>query len=89
VAIRAEESKPAGLTYDFRKLKSVIQQVIEPLDHSVLNDLPFFRGVNPTAEVIAGWCCEQISSRIEGSGAAVVRVEVWESLHNCAAYVKE
>ena len=89
VAIRAEESKPIGLSYDFRRLRSLIQEVIKPLDHSVLNELPFFRGRNPTAETIAEWCYEEISSRIEDSTASVIRVEVWESLQNCATYVKE
>ena len=88
-AIRTEKSGPTGLTYDFRRLRSLIQQVIRPLDHSVLNDLPFFKGENPTAEVIAKWCYEEISSRIEDSAARVVRVEVWESLQNCATYAKE
>jgi 6-pyruvoyltetrahydropterin/6-carboxytetrahydropterin synthase len=89
VAIRAEESKPIGLTYDFRSLRTLIEQVIEPLDHSVLNDLPFFEGRNPTAETIAEWCYKEISSRIEDPAVGVVRVEVWESLQNCATYVKE
>ena len=89
VSIRAEKGKPAGLTYDFRKLRSVIQEVIKPLDHSVLNDLAFFKGENPTAEAIAEWCYKEIASRIEGDAARVVRVEVWESLQNCATYVKE
>ena len=89
VAIRAEKNEPIGLTYDFRSLKSLIQEVIEVLDHSVLNELPVFKGKNPTAETIAEWCYEEIASRIGDSRASVVRVEVWESLQNCATYVKE
>ena len=89
VAIRVEENKPTGLTYDFRRLKSLIRQVIQPLDHGVLNELPFFEGKNPTAETIAEWCYDEVASRIEDDTARVVRVEVWESLQNCAAYVKE
>jgi 6-pyruvoyltetrahydropterin/6-carboxytetrahydropterin synthase len=89
VAIRAEKNKPIGLTYDFRSLKSLIQEVIKVLDHSVLNELPVFKGMNPTAEAIAKWCYEEIASRIEDNTASVVRVEVWESLQNCATYVKE
>jgi 6-pyruvoyltetrahydropterin/6-carboxytetrahydropterin synthase len=89
VAVRAERSKPTGLTFDFRSLKKLINEVIKPLDHSVLNDLPFFQSGNPTAETIAEWCYGEVSSRIEDSMFRVVRVEVWESPQNCATYVKE
>ncbi len=89
VAVRAEENKPAGLTYDFRHLRSLIEQVIQPLDHSVLNELPFFKAKNPTAETIAEWCYGEMASRLEDDAVEVIRVEVWESLLNCATYVKE
>jgi hypothetical protein len=55
----------------------------------VLNELPFFEGRNPTAETIAEWCYGETASRLEDGAARVVRVEVWESLQNCATYVKE
>jgi 6-pyruvoyltetrahydropterin/6-carboxytetrahydropterin synthase len=87
--LRAEKREPTGLTYDFRRLKALIGQVLQPLDHSVLNELPFFEGRNPTAEVIAEWCYGEISSRIGEGPVGVVRVEVWESPQNCAAYFKE
>jgi 6-pyruvoyltetrahydropterin/6-carboxytetrahydropterin synthase len=89
VAIRAEESKPSGLTYDFRNLKALINEVIKPLDHCVLNDLPFLQGKNPTAETLAEWCFREISSRIKDGAFTVVRIEVWESSQNCATYLKE
>jgi 6-pyruvoyltetrahydropterin/6-carboxytetrahydropterin synthase len=89
VAIRADKSKPIGLTYDFRSLKGLIEEVIKVLDHTVLNELPVFKGKNPTAETIAEWCYGEIASRIEESTVRVIRVEVWESLQNCATYVKE
>jgi 6-pyruvoyltetrahydropterin/6-carboxytetrahydropterin synthase len=89
VTVRAVESKPSGLTYDFRTLKAVIADVIRPLDHCVLNDLSFFEDRNPTAETIAKWCYHEMCSRIEDGTFVVARVEVWESPGNCATYLKE
>ena len=89
VAVRTEKSRPSGLTYDFRALKAVIGDVVRPLDHCVLNDLPFFKDRNPTAETIAEWCYHELCSRIEDGLSVVVRVEVWESPGNCATYLKE
>jgi 6-pyruvoyltetrahydropterin/6-carboxytetrahydropterin synthase len=89
VTVRAEKREPSGLTLDFRRLRDLLRQVIEPIDHRVLNDLPLFQGRNPTAEALAEWCFGEIDRCLDGEAVTVVRVEVWESPQNCAAYLKE
>jgi len=89
VVVRMQDNPPTGLTLDFRQLKSVIRQVIKQLDHRVLNELRPFEGKNPTAETIAQWCYVEMAKIIDNEEAEVVRVEVWESLQNCATYLKE
>ena len=89
VAIRVQDKTPKGFTVDFRHLKRLIEQVIKPLDHSVLNELPPFAGMNPTAETIAEWCYNEMVRVLDNDAAEVVKVEVWESLQNCATYLKE
>jgi 6-pyruvoyltetrahydropterin/6-carboxytetrahydropterin synthase len=79
---------PAGLTYDFRKLKALMEDIIRALDHSVLNELPYFKHKNPTAEAIAEWFYGEMVKRLAGE-AQVGKVEVWESPQNCATYSKE
>jgi 6-pyruvoyltetrahydropterin/6-carboxytetrahydropterin synthase len=81
-------SGPAGLTYDFRKLRALLGDIAALVDHSVLNDLPYFKDRNPTAEAIAEWFYGEIEKRI-GSEAAVARVEVWESGQNCAVFTRD
>jgi len=78
-----------GLTYDFRKLKGLLEEIVEPLDHAVLNDIPHFKKYNPTAEVIAEWIYRELSGRIEGPETSVGRVEVWENPRNCAVFYGE
>lgn len=75
-----------GLTYDFRRLKALLEEIIEPLDHAVLNDIPYFKENNPTAEVIAEWIYRELSGRVEEIGVSVGKVEVWENPRNCAVF---
>jgi 6-pyruvoyltetrahydropterin/6-carboxytetrahydropterin synthase len=89
VAITAAENKPMGFTYDFRKLRALINEVAKQVDHSVLNELPQFEGKNPTAETIAEWFYRETSERIKDAAVAVARVEVWESPLNCATYFRD
>jgi 6-pyruvoyltetrahydropterin/6-carboxytetrahydropterin synthase len=87
--LRSEERREGGLTYDFRKLKALLAEVIVPLDHAVLNDIPHFKKNNPTAEVIAEWIYRELVARIEAPDVTVSRVEVWENPLNCAVFFEE
>lgn len=89
VTVRAEKSSAMGLTFDFRKLRAILGEVLATLDHTMLNDLPVFKDVNPTAETIAEWCHGELTRRINGPGLEVSKVEVWESDTSCAAFTKE
>ncbi|HVP57824.1 MAG TPA: 6-carboxytetrahydropterin synthase [bacterium] len=78
-----------GLTYDFRKLRALLEEVAAIVDHTVLNELPFFKVKNPTAEAIAEWFYGEVAGRLDDPNVSVARVEVWESPLNCATYFKE
>lgn len=72
---KAEELNQDGMVCDFTHIKKAIH---EKLDHQYLNDiLPF----NPTAENMARWMCEQIST--------CYKVSVQESDGNIATYEKD
>ncbi len=72
---RSRELNDDGMVVDFTHIK---EMVMSRLDHRNLNDII---PVNPTAENIARWICEQIPS--------CYRVEVRESENNSAAYEKD
>ena len=72
--------------------KALLGEVAAMLDHTVLNELPFFKVKNPTAEAIAEWFYWEVAGRLEDHedhNVSVARVEVWESPVNCATYFKE
>jgi 6-pyruvoyltetrahydropterin/6-carboxytetrahydropterin synthase len=73
-----------GMVVDFRKLKDATDHALEGLDHAFLNDLPAFKGVNPTAENIAHYLCEAVGAEIP-----VSKVRVFETDTSVATYIRE
>lgn len=73
-----------GLLVDFRELKKKLKEVIEPLDHSYLNDLPAFESVNPSAETIARHIYGELTALC--APTRVKAVTVWESERASATY---
>lgn len=75
VYCRSEELNADGMVVDFSLIKNV---VMNQLDHRNLNEV---LDVNPTAENIAHWVCDQIPH--------CYKVEVRESEGNTAIYEKD
>ena len=78
VHCKAKELNRNGMVEDFILIK---KEIHDKLDHQYLNEVPELRGINPTAENIAKWICEQIPT--------CYKVEVQESEGNIATYVEE
>jgi len=73
---KAKELNKNGMVTDFTLIKEMIKQ---KLDHCILNDsLP---GINPTAENIARWICDNTDN--------CYKVSVQESEGNTAIYEKD
>jgi len=66
-----------GLLADFKVLKALLKQVLTPLDHVVLNDLPAFKGVNPSTENLARHIYRALSTHC--APLRLKQVQVWES----------
>lgn len=71
-----------GLVADFREAKKAVRDVIEKMDHTDLNKVPYFTKVNPTSENIAKYIYDELrKKKIKPSS-----VSVWESGDSKAAY---
>ncbi len=84
VAIEGPELDENGLLYDFADLKKRLRATSEYLDHQFINDLKPFDLVNPSAENIAKFICEEVQKDL--SSAQVSFVKVWETDTSSATY---
>ena len=89
VTLRGNELDRAGLLLDFRDLKEVMKQVIDRLDHQMLNDIEPFTQLNPSAENIARYFYDEANTRLKSVTDGRVRVAdvtIWETDTTTARY---
>lgn len=73
-----EKLNDLGMAFDFRKAKDILEECMEKLDHTCLNDNPFLDGGNPTAERLAEIIFNELKQKVPDD-VSVLSVEVWES----------
>ncbi len=86
VYVKGECLDRHGLLVDFKVLKEETREIIERLDHKYLNELEWFRDMNPTSENISRLIYELLSLKINNEKISVSRVTTWESDTACATY---
>lgn len=77
VVIIGHDLDAIGLVVDFKDLKKKLKEVIMPLDHVCLNDLPAFKGINPSTENLARHIYRDLKNRV--LPLTLKHVRVWES----------
>ena len=75
-----------GMVVDFKELKSALKEVTAELDHKHLNEVEYFKEVNPTSENIARYILEKLSGRIPQ--VDISEVTVYETDTSSATYTK-
>jgi 6-pyruvoyltetrahydropterin/6-carboxytetrahydropterin synthase len=89
VTLAGEELDKAGLLLDFKHLRDVMKQVIERLDHKMINDLEPFTVLNPSAENLAKYFYDETNGHLRSatSGRVWVKtVTVFETDTTTATY---
>lgn len=79
-----------GMLVDFKLVKGKLLELLESLDHRMLNELPAFAdGNNPTAEHIARYVYKEMSAADcfkEMPHIALEQIKVWESPKSYVVY---
>ena len=88
LTVRADVLDGRGMAVDFGNLKALLEEVLEPLDHRDLNQVPPFETLNPTAENLARVIFEKVERKLPG-GTALDKVELWESDKSRVEYSRE
>jgi 6-pyruvoyltetrahydropterin/6-carboxytetrahydropterin synthase len=86
VTVAGEKLDDIGLLIDFLELRAAVEAVTEPFDHRMLNEIPPFDHLNPTAENMAKYFCEALETELREKGVRVQAVTVWETETSSATY---
>ena len=75
-----------GVAIDFGILKQKVAKILRSLDHTYLNDLPFFSGIEPSSENISKYIFDKVKHELKGHSVTLKKVTAWESETACATY---
>jgi len=84
VVVAGEKLNAIGMVADFAALKKKLRDFLERIDHVYLNELPYFKDVNPTTENLARYIYTEFPKF--SPGITLKKVTVWESDHAGATY---
>ncbi|MFA5645751.1 MAG: 6-carboxytetrahydropterin synthase QueD [Candidatus Ratteibacteria bacterium] len=83
----AKNLDKSGLLIDFTIVKKELKNILSTLDHSNLNDHPYFQKQNPTSENIARYIFDQLAPIFLKYRAMLKEVTVWENDLQSASYL--
>jgi 6-pyruvoyltetrahydropterin/6-carboxytetrahydropterin synthase len=89
VTLCGEELDRAGLLLDFKDLKDMMREVVDRLDHQMINDLEPFTVLNPSAENLAKYFYDEAQAMLKSATNGRVQVKdvtVWETESTAATY---
>jgi 6-pyruvoyltetrahydropterin/6-carboxytetrahydropterin synthase len=81
-----ENLNSTGLLYDFKSLKKALGEILDELDHTLLNDHPEFKELNPSAERIAKFIHDKLKEHLVESDVQIKEICVHESENSRAVY---
>jgi 6-pyruvoyltetrahydropterin/6-carboxytetrahydropterin synthase len=86
VSVASESLNSEGLLIDFRVVKRWTDEVLEQLDHKYLNEIEYFKNINPSSEQLARFLYDRISEKSRQVNVTLLRVTVWESDNSRVTY---
>jgi len=77
VVVEGEQKEEIECIADFSEVKAIVEEVLELVDHKLLNELIG----NPTTENIALFLKDALENRLKGSplGVSLHSIKVWEA----------
>jgi len=85
VTVAADELDAIGVVMDFHELERLVDRTTGPMHNRHLNELDTFARLNPSAENVALVIAQSLRGALPAR-VRLVRVAVWETPENFAAY---
>jgi len=80
----------SDILIDFKILKNYLKEVLSELDHRLLNELPYFKDVNPSSERLAEYIFKRIKEKLSNyPNVKVKEVTVYETEKASATYYED
>ncbi len=79
---QGEQLNESNILIDFKILKRELNKILDRLDHKDINELPEFKNVSPSSEIIAKYIYQQLKKEIP----QLSKVCVWETEKARAGY---
>ena len=91
VTVRLKSSKlnEIGLVYDFTDVKRHLSGILARFDHVLLNEIPPFNQINPSAENIATTIYHELKAKLAGEPVSISAVEAWETPQQGIVYTPD
>ena len=86
VCVKGEKLNDACVIMDFGQIKKYVSEIMASLDHKFLNEMEWFKGANPSSEIIAMKIAHELQEKIDDPSVKVSSVTAWESDDACATY---
>jgi 6-pyruvoyltetrahydropterin/6-carboxytetrahydropterin synthase len=88
VVIEGEKLDQTGMLVDFLDVRSLLNEILDRIDHQFLNEIPPFDVINPSAENIAEYFYQQMTGRLAETPVPVSirEVKIWETEIQSATY---
>ncbi len=86
VTVASGRLNKEGVVIDFQILKQKLEKALKSLDHTFLNDLPYFSGKEPSSENIAKYIFDDLKRELKDYRVTLKKVTAWESENACVAY---
>ena len=89
-SVIGSKSDNLGMLVDFKLVKGRLRELLETLDHRMLNELPAFENINPTAENIAQYVYNEMKkAEFFNDNAKLKYIQVWESPKSSVIYTED
>jgi len=86
VTVSSSQLTDAGILIDFKILREWTEELLRELDHRYLNEVDYFKNINPSAENIAKLIFDRIAEKAKRHNLDMSQVTVWESEDARASY---
>ncbi len=89
VKIKAAKLSEIGLAYDFTDIKRYLSEIMAKFDHTLLNEIPPFDRINPSAENIAATIYNELKVKLSEESVTITAVEAWETPQQGVIYTPD